>query len=333
MVVEPNALPFPDAGPRPPAASVRCAAGEAASGGSGEFAGGPRGGGHERCRERAWKKCRAATLPRKRPAMPARGAGDLRRATRRAAGCRGDGRGNAGDCRAESGEDDRGSGAAGIAGGGFFGRPAAAGGRGHGRQSHRAAERPGTGGEGRRQGHAADTGGDLLADFAGESAGGGSGLDGYGAQSAGGAARVRARWRPTRGLPDGWSTASRSRCRMSRASREAGWCGSRSASRYPGARAAADAAAGGGAKSGSEVHRGGGSGAGGGHGAAVRRDSERRARRRDRAGASTGRTPGPQRAGGAGEVGVRARAARRRRRWTWTRIFEIPFHLAPRPTQ
>ena len=52
----------------------------------------------------------------------------------------------------------------------------------------------------------------------------------------------------------------------------------------------------------------------------------------DRAAAATGRAPGPQRAGSAGEVGVRAGAAQRRCRWTWTRVFEIPFHLAPATT-
>src|ERR1039457_4684427 len=76
--------------------------------------------------------------------------------------------------------------------------------------------------------------------------------------------------------------------------------------------ATANAAAGGGAESGSQVRRGGGGGPGGGHGAAVRRDRERWACGRDRAAAATGRPPGPDRAGGFGEVGVHTGAARRR---------------------
>src|ERR1019366_7553039 len=76
--------------------------------------------------------------------------------------------------------------------------------------------------------------------------------------------------------------------------------------------ATGNAAAGGGTEGGSQVRRGGGSGPGGGHGAAVRRDRERRACGRDRAAAATGRPPGPDRARGSGEVGVHTGAARRR---------------------
>jgi hypothetical protein len=78
------------------------------------------------------------------------------------------------------------SSASGFESGGFFGGPAATRGRGCERQPDRAPERPGAGGARRRQGPAANTGSELLADIAGESAGSGSSLDGDGAQGPGG---------------------------------------------------------------------------------------------------------------------------------------------------
>ena len=213
MVVDADALPFPDAGPRPqprkfvapPAkpqsvASVSLPAAPEAAGMSA-----PKGAG----------KSSAGLRAAQAPGDAVRAAGDLRRATHRAAGRRGDGGGNAGDCGVESGEDDPSSSAAGFETGGFFGGSAATGGRRHGRQPHRAAECPGTGGERRRQGRAADTGGELLADIAGESAGRGSGLDGGTAPKVPLESRApRRRFRRTRGLTGGWYIASPSRCRM-----------------------------------------------------------------------------------------------------------------------
>ena len=217
--------------------------------------------------------------------------------------------------------------------GGFFGGPAAARGRRRGRQPHRAAERPGTGGERRRQGHAADAGGELLADIAGESAGRGASLDAPAPESV-----RRSRVRRDAVAPDPrfagrvvYSIAIQMPNVTSFSGSWLVWFAEREPLAWRGS--AADASAGGGAKGGSEVHRGGGGGAGGGHGAAVRRDPQRRACRRDCAGAATGRPAGSQRAGGAGEVGVRTRRCATGLPVDVDAIFEIPFHLAPRLNQ
>src|ERR1019366_4236920 len=79
--------------------------------------------------------------------------------------------------------------AAGFTRGGFLGWSRATGGRGHRGQEFRAGERPGPGGEQRREGYKADDSGDILADVARESAGGGARIQGGGAESPGGIGR------------------------------------------------------------------------------------------------------------------------------------------------
>src|ERR1019366_3175527 len=198
-----------------------------------------------------------------------------------------------------------------FARGGFLGGSRATGGRGNGGQEFRPGQRPGPGSKQRREGYTADHGGDILADFAGESAGGGAGIQGGGGESPGGIGRVvrggaRSAVRRTGGVHHGGPDAQRDEF----LGKLAGMVrGARTGLRRRGA--TGNAAAGGGAESGSQVCRGGGSGPGGGHGAAVRRDRERRACGRDRVAAATGRPPGPERTGGASEMGVHARAARR----------------------